>query len=327
MNDIQRLEAALSQLDVNELEGLISDIELPRDKGAGRRIAERLMRKEKITMSRSIKKKTAAIIVAVAAAMGCTAAAGAYLYNSYAHQKENVSALYGDSAAAEELGSRGLLDGEQQQFDHFVISKDTKVIFDGYYAKFIISVVPVDAQGQEITDDFEDLLIDVEAFDDDGNNMLAGGGQVYNYGDGYLGLSRECFLRKYCESLPVKVKVTDQKTNTAVAELDYTFEKNVDSVTFADERGRRIYLSEISMMCFDGVDIYENLDPFDQDHNSAAAFTMIKKDGSEDVFSYARLRSGTSDAELWTSSCEFVKFIDPNSVSAILLDGGRFTAE
>ncbi|MBR1765287.1 MAG: hypothetical protein IJ746_07835 [Ruminococcus sp.] len=326
MKDIQRLEAALSQLDVNELEGLISDIELPRDKGAGRRIAERLMRKEKITMSRSIRKKTAAIIVALAAAMGCTAAAGAYLYNSYAHQKENVSALYGDSAAAEELGSRGLLDGEQQQFDHLVISKDTKVIFDGYFARFSISVMPVDAQGHEMTDDTEsNLLIDVEAFDEDGNNMLAGGGQDYNYGDGYLGLSRECLLSEYCESLPVKVKIIDQKSNNAVAELDYTFEKNVDSVTFTDERGRRIYLSEISMMCFDGVDIYEGFDRYAEAPGSSTAFTMIKNDGSEDVFNYSRLGLAGYDGE--TSSCEFVEFIDPNSVSAILLDGGRFTAE
>lgn len=319
----KKLEAALAELDVSELDELIGDIELPRDSKAGRRIAERLLRKEKITVSRSIRKKTAAVIVAAAAALGCTAVAGAYLYNSHARQRENVSKLYGDSRTAEELDSRGLLDDESREFDHFIISKDTKVLCDGYYAEFAISVIPVDADGREVTEDTEmNATIEVEAFDSEGNSVFSGGSGGFNYGEGYLGLSRECAYREYCESLPVKVKVIDMKTQEPIAELDYIFEKNVDSVDFKDESGRRIVLSEISMRCLDGVNIAANSDPKAEGPELAKAFTLVGSDGTQKDYRCSDM-SATGGEEGFSYG-QFPGLIDPESVSAILIDGGRF---
>lgn len=331
MNDTKMLEAALFGLDESELDELISDIELPESRRAGRSIAEKLMRKEKMTMTGKTRKRTAAIALGAAAVLACSAAAGAYYYYDHTHQKENVSAFYSDSDTADKLESKGLLDDEQLEFDHLVISKDTKVICDGGVAMYAISLIPVDEQGNEIVGNGKlemNIDIDVEAYDENGNNMFTGGGTSFNYNDEYLGLLSERDFLKYNESIPVKVKVSDRRTGDELAKLDYVFEKNVDSVEFKDENGRRILLSEIALLGFDGVDVFWGFDGYAEKPGDSPLLTFIYKNGEQKELTHSDISgaggSGIAEEGYISSNCCFDGFIDPEEIEAILIDGGRF---
>lgn len=338
MNFENELETALRELDVTELDSLIGDIELPRNKQAGRRIAEKSVRKEKITMSKKIRKKTVAGIAAVVAALGCTVAAGAYVYDYFAHQRQNVAEITGDSQLAEELESKGLLDNEIKEFDHLMISKDTKVLCDGGYAMYAISVIPVDAQGNEIVGNGRmemNLDIDAEAQDENGNTIILGGATNFNYNDEYLSIMDVRSFSQYCESLPVKNKVSDQRTGAKLGVLDYTFEKNVRSVKFVDSKGRRIILSEIGLLCFDGVDIFSGFDADAENPWNFSLMTVIGNNGEQKVLTHSDINGGSGMPDknavpaenCITSRCRFKGLIDPDEVTAIIIDGERFEPE
>ncbi|MBR1749434.1 MAG: hypothetical protein IJ740_00945 [Ruminococcus sp.] len=330
MKDTKRLEEMLSTLDAGELEELAADITLPKDRRSGRRIAERICGKETISMSKTIRKKTIAMIAAIAAVLGCTAAAGAIVYDHFTHQKENVTALYDDSSVAQQLESKGLLDNEQQTFDHYIISKDTKVMCDGGVALFAISVIPVDEQDQVVDDEVAPPVdLEVQAYDEDGTKLIIGGAEDFNYGGDYTGIMHQSDLLKYCESMPVRVKVKSRLSGNELGVLDYTFEKNVDTVQFKDENGRRVNLSEIALVCFDGVDVDWAFDPDAEDPGKAPVCTLIYKNGEQAEYNNGDMKSMCIQQEdrgedYIFSNCCFSKLIDPQEVEAILVDGGRF---
>lgn len=349
MNYEKELEAALRGLDENELDGLIGDIELPRDKKAGRHIAEKIMRKERITMSKGIKKKTIAIAVAAAVGLGCTAVAGAYVYD-YFHQKQNVTELTLDSGLAEELESRGLLDTEQKTVDHFIFSKDTKVLCDGAVAMFMISVIPVDEEGRQMTSDMTgsfDTKLDGIGIDKDenGQNIFSSYGSGFNYNKDFFGQITHVTFTRYCESIPVKFIISDSKTEHEITDIEYTFEKNIDTVRFTSADGKRVNLSELSLACMDNVDPWEGMDEKidkwidagykGEDPSLDTALTLIMKDGTERNLTYYDFNGGGSEKEPFSGdyfksiSCfsTEIEKVDPHSVAALIINGERFEPE
>lgn len=330
MNSENSLRELLASLDETELDGLIGGIDLPRNRREGRRIAERITRKEKITVKRNIKKKTAALIIAAAAALSCTAAAGAYVYDYFAHQKKNVTELTGDSQTAEMLESKGLLDTEQKKYDHFIVSKDTKVLFDGCSAKFAISLIPVDGQGRDMTSDVSfSFDYEIEPIDGKYKDVFTGMSCGYNYDDEFRGNIFKTSLVNYTEKIPVKLVIRDPVTNRVMAKVDYTFEKNLDTVDFADEQGRRIILSEMGVNCLDGIDLDWNFDRYAEDPGANEALKLVYKNGEEKTFIYRDFGHGCilgedTDPDCIHSSYQFIHMIDPNEIRAIIIDGSRF---
>ena len=331
MNYEDKLEAALRSLEPSELEPLIEGIDLPRDKQAGKRISGSIARREKLSVSKGVKKKTAFIAVAAAAVIGCSAAAGAYVYEQFTHQKQNLTELYNDSNVAEYFDSKGLLDSEQIEVGHYIISKDTKVLFDGSAALFYVSVIPVDDKGREMTADASgsNLSLNVKDNKEDENGMsdiVMSGGGVY-FSEEFFGTVQEIHFSKYYETYPVQFDVYENDPGAAnpdrlVATLDYEFKKNVETICFTDQSGRRINLSELSIACFDGI--------------SSLDLTLEMKDGSQKTYtdssqfdSYTARRNDLGSDYIMSTHMFSMKNdkIDPHNVAAIIIDGARFTPE
>lgn len=344
MNYENELETVLSELDVSELDGLINDIELPHNRMAGKIIAEKTARKERITMSKSIKKRTAAGIVAAVAALGCTIAAGAYVYDHFAHQKQNISELTGDSQYAEELESKGLLDDEKVKVDHFIVSKDTKAVFDGSFIKLALTITPVDKTGQVIALDKSEqrFIIEVDRNtvpkDKNGNPITKGEGYSPNINNDYHGIMVYIPLSCYCESFPLTLNIKLIGSQKTIATLKYDLTPNVEHKQYISADGKRINLSEMSMASMDNVEFYarhiDDLDPNrEEKYRDEILFSFVMKDGTQKDFKKNDVGASgggsheTLDKDIYRSYTAFRQLIDINEVSAIIIDGERFEPE
>ena len=94
MNYENELETVLSELDVSELDGLINDIELPHNRKAGKIIAEKTARKERITMKKNISKRSVAAIAAIRHELGRKYAAGVVIWQCAVAWIVSMTAYY-----------------------------------------------------------------------------------------------------------------------------------------------------------------------------------------------------------------------------------------
>ena len=106
MNIENELTKAFDEIDPVLFDALAGDIELPSDISFAERITKRICKKEKITMNRSVKKKSTAFIIVLAAAMTFGITAGAYVFN----HKMSISSFFGGETASQ-LENRGLIGG------------------------------------------------------------------------------------------------------------------------------------------------------------------------------------------------------------------------
>ena len=146
MNYENELETVLSELDVSELDGLINDIELPHNRKAGKIIAEKTARKERITMKKNISKRSVAAIAAIAAALAMTVTAGAAVYKTFFH-KESAEKF----GIVNENNSELVIGTTSSENAHLRVTADT-VLSDGLKAEIIFTIEALDSEGQEYLD-------------------------------------------------------------------------------------------------------------------------------------------------------------------------------
>lgn len=340
MEDIEReLIQLFDDMNEAELDGLISDITIEADKqpelkglfnGKGRK-----------AMKKNIKKKTAATIAALVAALGITATAGAAVIFGGADHDKAVHSALGD-----DIESKDYYIGEQKQADsgHLKLTKET-VLFDGENGVLILTIEPTDEIGERIVNSSQFIeLIDFQIFDSEG--------KFRGYGDGTNGykLSDGCLVEFYAfntteytenEKLTAKGKLNAVLTaedlmngeGSDLSNINFEFEKNAEPVTLKNENGVIMHLSDYLIYI-------EDDDTLREPYNIKSDINITYKDGTTDIIKQSTYVNDTLVLNDFLSSVGkyetkkygiatvqyILKLIDSKNVKSVSFDGQTFTA-
>ena len=347
MNIEKELSIAFEELDPVTLDKLTEGIDLPADPFSAGQITKRICKKEKTTMKGTIKKKSTALIIALAAAMtlGITAGAATYAFD---HGRSIGSFLGQDTA--KELESRGLINGQVIKGKHFDITIDT-ALFNGKNFCVIATAAPTDEYGEKLVSDSSNIGPSSGLFINDKNWEYAGAfAESVGAEDGMLLMSLESELYEYAESitLPLEAVVSEELGDDGekIAEFDLTLEKNFDNIKFASEDGEQLELWDFGLKLGDvqfdpskyegGTeseyktdDLLSHIELEYADGSTAILDDSLRSE-EDDIDIGSEFINGDNDENIGhinEAHLTFGHLIDSKSVTAVTICGKRFTVQ
>lgn len=337
MNIENELTKAFDEIDPVLFDSLAGDIELPSDISSAERITKRIYGEEKITMNRSVKKKSTALIVALAAAMTFGITAGAYVFN----HKMSVGSFFGGETASE-LENRRLIGGQVVHGTHFDIAIDT-VMSNGRNFCIVATAAPKDEYGRSFAADCSAAgRIDLVPTEQ-GDEMIKAIGACTGEENGMIVMTFESELCEYSENvtLPLRLMITDcadRKNSETDAEFEVKIEKNFDNLHFVSGEGEQLELWDFGLRVTDVQ--------FDEDTaNDITLGSCLEhielefSDGSRtvldnssyppdtDTLDISNISASAGDDCIIEGSVSFGHLIDSGNVTAVTICGKRFTVQ
>ena len=363
MADFEReLCAVLDELSESELDELIGDIELEANEQPD--LTGLFDGKGHKAMKRNIKKKTAATIAALVAALGITATAGAAVLTNGFKGADH------DKAVANVLGE-GNVSGEAKtdSTGHLKIRSE-KMLCDGRYAVFAVSLEPVDEIGEQYINENKGVSLDMGwQYNSDGYKLgFSGGGSTSKVIDGCIFVFSSLELTPPYgypddwkigdETITGTAKINLAMTDTHIingegddiSELNYEIKKNTDFITLKGDKGHNMELSQLSMR-IDGMVYRTENHPLNADtneyiedeyeyddsginvgYNDSEVMTVEYSDGSSETFVGNDTLNfisyvDVSDPDEMGFDIAFKKEIDTQKAAAVTINGERFTVE
>ncbi len=294
----------------------------------------------------TIRKKSTALIIALAAAMtlGITAGAATYAFN---HEKSITSFLGVDTA--KELESRGLCNGQVIKGEHFDITIDT-ALFNGKNFCVIATAAPTDEYGEKLVSDSSNigpssgLIINDKKWE-----FNSAAAESTGVEDGMLVMSLESEIDEYKDrmTLPLEVLISEDFDDDSekIAEFDLTLEKNFENIKFASEDGEQLELWDFGLKLEDAqfdTSKYEGSTESEYKNDDLLSHIELEyADGSNAVLDNS-LRSDEEDSDIVTEFINaddeneghinnahlgFGHLIDSKNVTAVIICGKRFTVQ
>lgn len=354
MNIEKELSIAFEELDPVTLDKLTEGIDLPADPFSAGQITKRICKKEKTTMKGTIKKKSTALIIALAAAMTMGLSAGAANY--YIDHKNTIDSLYGDGAG-EVFEKNGYINGQVIEGNHFDISVDS-VLSNGRDISIIISAAPTDEFAERLVADPVRLGCELD-FDETGlaTDILSyyGSASTAYELNGAAVMEYQTTMNEYLESvnIPMMVNISpENKEEELVAEFNVQINKNFDNVIFSSEDGEELELWDFGLSTgkvkldpdkFEGTyDSYYENDPgmraFDlfghieleyADGSTLILDNRIERDDDEptDISSVHVESDNDNYGKIHEAHLTFGHLIDSKNVTAVTICGKRFTVQ
>lgn len=335
MNIEKELTKAFNELDTVAFDVLVSDIELPCNISSSEKITKRIYSKERRTMNRSVKKKSTALIIALAAAMTLCITAGAYVFN----HKMSIGSFFGEQTASE-LENRGLISGQVVNGKHFDISIDT-VLSNGRNFCIVATAAPKDDYGRSFASDSSAAGRVELAPSESADKLIKGISASTGVENGMIVMTFTSELCEYSENvtLPMQLLINsqaDRQKGLVDAEFELKIEKNFDAVHFISSEGEQLELWDF------GLHI-TNVQLDGRAANDSTVFSFMEhielefSDGSRTVLdnsanpeaSILDISSisvnGTYDHNI-EGSATFGHLIDSDKVTAVTICGKRFSA-
>ncbi|MBR1752355.1 MAG: hypothetical protein IJ740_16055 [Ruminococcus sp.] len=347
MKNEKELALLFDTLDTCEFDELVGDIDLklaPSDISFGKGQTE---------MKKSIKKKTIASCIALAAALGIVGAVGAYsgAFGTADHDSA-VKSVLGDDYQS----SDGYV-GEQKDGDegHLKITNE-RVLCDGANGLVVFTVEPIDDAGAGELEYTEFIELDhfglkkndgkYVPMTDNGNYrgvFDSNGCKVVYWSFGY-----EPTDESLTAEADIDLTITDKHIvngdGKEVSRLEFDVEKNVDTIDLASDKGNKVHLNEFSLT----VESLENMKelesdtpglmwkdmPIDKDrYGSGRMIKLIYDDGDDKYITTDDLLDtrGQLKSDVYggviVDMYEFKNTIDTDDLTAIEINGERFEAQ
>lgn len=336
MNIENELTKAFDEIDPVLFDALAGDIELPSDVSSAERITKRIYGEEKITMNRSVKKKSTALIVALAAAMTFGITAGAYVFN----HKMSIGSFFGGETASQ-LENRGLIGGQVVHGTHFDIAIDT-VMSNGRNFCIVATAAPKDEYGRSFAADSSAAgRIDL-APTEQGDEMIKAVGACTGEENGMIVMTFESELCEYSENatLPLRLMINSpgEKNGETDAEFEVKIEKNFDNLHFVSGEGEKLELWDFGLRVTD----VRFEDGVSNDGTISSCMQHIElefADGSctvldnssyspdTDTLDISNISVSAGDGCIIEGSVSFGHLIDSGNVTAVTVCGKKFTVQ
>ena len=263
-----------------------------------------------------------------AAAIAVTGIAGAGA--AYVLKNRSIDSYYG-AGAADELESRGLVDGTVYKGEHFDITIET-VMSDGHVISLVASAAPNDEAGEKLLAN----KYEPELHSDTALTAALPHGEItgFNVEDGYAKMSWGSFFDTSLDSMtvPIEARYFNYPENRyeKIASFDITFAKNLDSITLINDKGETALISDIGFFS-ESVTLdneYKERVKYDEqiEYNDGTVLDMREYAASSEAFDrlYDRSKDEALTERHENFGIAFFKLIDHNKVRAVTIGGTRF---
>ncbi|MBR1664470.1 MAG: hypothetical protein IJ696_09105 [Ruminococcus sp.] len=252
MKNDKELTELFDTLDVREFDELAGDIEI--DSSA---LSADHSGKGQITMKKTIKKKTAAAVIALAASLSIVGAVGAYnagVFGGADHDKAAKTVLGDDYQSSE-----GYIGQTQSDMEGHLKITNERVLSDGMNGLLIFTVEPLDDAGAVELESTVDVGLDnlslmkndgkyqpFTEFGDHRGTFDSDGCKIVYWSFGY-----EPTDEKLRATVDIDLTITGKHIVNGdgknVSQLQFDVEPNVGIVDLTSKKGNKIHLSDIAL--------------------------------------------------------------------------------